>query len=142
MFTKTLFWTSLIAGLSMSVGLLFLKLFNFISWSPIGWANRINLFNALHYTIKWSLLFIVLAIFFAFIYIIVSFTSSIPQSITSIIVAALIVILIDWRIHPSNTVLETLKISNIPFFAMMAITTRFITGTAVFMKKLSLESMK
>ena len=142
MLTKTLFWTSLMGALSMVIGLKFLHLFNFITWSPIGWSKKATLFQSFHYTLKWALLYIILALLIALIYIVVSFTSSIPQSITSIILAILIVISIEWSIHPSNTFFETVKIISIPFLAMLAIMTRFITGTAVFMKKLSLESMK
>ena len=44
MFNKTLLWTALFGALFTTIALKFLQLFNFINWSPVGWAKKWQLF--------------------------------------------------------------------------------------------------
>ena len=81
---KTLFWTTFYSALFSTLTLKFFHMFNFIKWSPVGWADKWQLFATVHFTFKWVLFFIVLALLFAILYIAVSFTSSIPPSVTAL----------------------------------------------------------
>ncbi|MBE1553774.1 hypothetical protein [Sporosarcina limicola] len=142
MINNTLIWTSIISAFFTVLALDFLRLFKFISWSPIGWSKKWQLLASAHFSIKWALLFVALTLIFALLYIVVSYTTSIPPSVTSILIGIVVVFAIEWTIATPKTPLSTIKSISLPFFAIMAIVLRFITGTAVFMKKLSEESMK
>ena len=142
MITKTLGWTAFFSALFTAMSLKFLHLFNFINWSPVGWAKKGQLFGSAHFTMKWAVFFVILFIVFALLYIAVSFTASIPPSITALIIGIIAVFAIEWTIGSPKTPLDAIKSVSIPFLAVIAIVLRFITGTAVFMKKLSEESVK
>ncbi len=142
MFNKTLLWTAFFSALFTALSLKFLHLFNFINWSPIGWAEKGMLFASTHVVIQWALLFILLIVAFAILYFAVSFTTSIPPSVTSLIITLIAVFAIEWTIGSPETPIDAIKSVSIPFLSIIAIVLRFITGTAVFMKKLSEESVK
>lgn len=142
MINKTLIWTALIGAFFTTIALKFLQSFNFISWSPVGWAKKWQLFASAHFTIKWALLFVTLVLLYIIVYFAVSFTTSIPPSITALIIGIIVVFAVEWTIGSPKTPLEAIKSISLPYFAVMAIVFRFITGTAVFMKKLSDESVK
>ncbi len=142
MINKTLLWTAFFSALFTALSLKFLHLFNFISWSPVGWAKKWMLFESAPIVIQWALLLILLTVVFAIVYFAVSFTTYIPPSVTSLIIAILAIFAIEWTIGSPTTPLEAIKSISIPFLSIIAIVLRFITGTAVFMKKLSEESVK
>lgn len=142
MINKTLLWTALVGALFTTIALKFLQLFNFINWSPVGWAKKWHLFPTVHFTIKWALLFMAMVLLYAIVYFAVSFTTSIPPSITALIIGIIVVFAVEWTIGSPKTPLAALKSISLPYFALMAMVFRFITGTAVFMKKLSDESVK
>lgn len=142
MINKTLLWTAFFSALFTVLSLKFLHLFNFISWSPIGWTKKGMMFASTHIVFHWALLFIILTVVFAILYFVVSFTTSIPPSVTSLIITILAVFAIEWTIGSPKTPFDAIKSLSIPFLSIIAIVLRFITGTAVFMKKLSEESVK
>ena len=142
MINKTLLWTAFFSALFTALSLKFLHLFNFISWSPVGWAKKGMLFESVPIIIQWALLFILLTVIFAILYFAVSFTTSIPPSVTALVIGIIAVFAIEWTISSPATPLEAIKSVSIPFLSIIAIVLRFITGTAVFMKKLSEESVK
>ena len=142
MINQTLLWTALVGAFFTTIALKFLQLFNFISWSPVGWAKKWHLFGSAHFTIKWALLFVALTCLFAILYFAVSFTTSIPPSVTAIILGLIVVFAVEWTIGSPKTPIAAIKSISLPYLALMAIVFRFITGTAVYMKKLSTESVK
>ena len=142
MINKTLVWTAFFSALFTAVSLKFLHLFDFISWSPVGWAKKGMLFASAPIVIQWALLFILLTVVFSILYFAVSFTTSIPPSVTSLIITIIAVFAIEWTIGSPKTPFDAFKSLSMPFLAIIAIVLRFITGTAVFMKKLSAESVK
>lgn len=142
MINKTLGWTAVFSAFFTVCSLWFLQLFHFVRWSPIGWAKKWHLLPSAHVTIKWALLFMALVVLFGLLYLAVSFTTSIPPSITALIIGIIAVFAIEWTIDSPKTPWDAIKSVSIPFLALMAIVLRFITGTAVFMKKLSEESTK
>ncbi|WP_342505171.1 hypothetical protein [Sporosarcina sp. FSL K6-2383] len=142
MLNKTLLWTAFFSAIFTALSLKFLHLFNFISWSPIGWVEKGMLFESAPIVIQWGLLFIVLIVTFAILYFAVSFTTSIPPSISALAIAIIAVFAIEWTITSPKTPFDAIKSVSIPFLSIIAIVLRFLTGTAVFMKKLSGESMK
>lgn len=142
MINNTLLWTAITGALITTIALKFLQLFKFINWSPVGWAKKWHLFEYAHQSIKWTLLFIALTLLFAILYFVVSFTTSIPPSITALILGSIVVFTVEWTIGSPQSPVAAIKSISIPYLALMAIVFRFITGTAVFMKKFSDESVK
>jgi hypothetical protein len=142
MLTKTFMYTSLFAALFMAVALRFMQFFNFIKWSPIGWSKKWDLFYFAHSSVKWILLFIGLVIFCAIIYFITSFIHSIPPSISALIIGAIIIITLEWAVNNHDSLVEAIRSISLPLFAVTAIVLRFISGTAVFMKKNFDENVK
>ena len=116
MYNKTLFWTTFYSALFSILTLKFFHIFNFIKWSPVGWAKKWQLFATAHFTFKWVLLFIVLALLFAILYIAVSFTSSIPPSVTALIIGIIVVFAIEWTISSPETPIDANQIRLNTFF--------------------------
>ncbi|QTD41714.1 hypothetical protein [Sporosarcina sp. Te-1] len=140
--TITMVWTSFIASLGMLIALRGLHYFNFIDWSPVGWADRWKLFGSSSALWKWTLLFIIILISTVVFYYLIALTSSIPPTITSLIVSIILALAIEWSILVPSTLAEGLRTISYPFFAILAVAIRFITGTAVFVKKLPKEATK
>lgn len=137
MLNQTFVYTSLFAALFMVLSLKFLELFSFIKWSPVGFLKNESLLPKMHFTIQWGVLFIILCVVFAIFYIIFSFLSSIPPAVPAILFSVMGVLLIEWFIDSARTPVETLQSLSIPFLSIIAITLRFISGTASFYKELS-----
>ena len=135
MFNKTMIWTTFIAALFTTGALKFLHFFNFIQWSPVGWGKKWLFFGSSDEGWKWALLFIVLFIAFGLFYVLSRATTNIPPAVTAISISIIAAVAIEWIIHTPETFTEGVKKLSIPFFAMIAIVSRFITGTAVYMKK-------
>ncbi|HEX5563674.1 MAG TPA: hypothetical protein VFX34_01835 [Sporosarcina sp.] len=135
MFNKTMIWTTLIATLFTLGALKFLHFFNFIKWSPVGWGKKWLLFGSSDEGWKWALLFIILFIVFGLFYGLSRAAANIPPAITAIVVSIIAAVAIEWIIYSPQTFMEGVKKLSIPFFSIIAIVCRFITGTAVYMKK-------
>lgn len=142
MINQTLLWTAVLAAFLTTLSLKLLHFFNFIRWSPIGWAKRWEPFTKLDSLTKWIYLFVALFLVFAVVYLAASFTASIPPSVTALIIGIIVVLGIEWSIDSPKTPMSAIKSISIPFFSVMAIIFRFVTGTAVFMKKLSDDHAK
>jgi hypothetical protein len=142
MINHTTVMTSIVAAIMMWISLMLLKLFNFIKWSPVGWTKRWSLFEKAHVSEKWIVLFVALLLLFFIFYAGISFLHQIPPTITSLLTATLAVLLIEWLIHFTKSPMEIFKSISVPFFVVTTMIVRFIVGTAVFMKKLSLEKSK
>ena len=142
MLKQTLFWTALCSSIFTTVSLKFFQLFNFIEWSPIGWAENWRSFAYMHFSIQWALLIIGLTLLYALIYTAVSFTTSIPPSVTALIIAVIGVLAVEWSIHSPSTPSAAIGSVSMPLLALLAIVMRFITGTAVYMRKISNENIK
>ncbi|MGG0667926.1 hypothetical protein [Sporosarcina koreensis] len=135
MFNKTMVWTTIMAALFTIGALKFLHFFNFIKWSPVGWGKKWLLFGSSNEGWKWAILFIILFIVFGLFYGLSRAASNIPPAVTAIAVSIIAAVAIEWIIYSPQTVTEGVKKLSIPFFSIIAIVTRFITGTAVYMKK-------
>ena len=135
MFSKTLLYTSLFSALFTLVSLSFLKLFSFIEWSPVGWTDKLEIDNA-HFMIKWGLLFVGLFILFVFIYIISSLLSIVPPSILAISFSVIGIFILELSIGNHHSFIDIVQETSYSFLGVIAIVLRFITGTAVFMRKL------
>lgn len=135
MFTKTMIWTTIVAALFTLGALKFLHFFNFIRWSPVGWGKKWLLFGSDDEGWKWAILFIILVIVFGLFYVLSRATANIPPAITAIAVSIIVAVAIEWIIYSPDTFTEGIKKLSIPFISILAIVSRFITGTAVYMKK-------
>lgn len=136
MINKTFFYTSLFSALFTTLSLRFLQLFTFIEWSPIGWTDKWPEVDSSHSSIKWVLLFLGLFIIFAILYILSSFLDAIPPSLSAIIIGVIGIIILEWFISEPRSLTAVFRNISYPFLAIIAITLRFITGTAVFMRKI------
>lgn len=137
MLNKTFMYTSIVSALFMALSLKFLQLFDFIKWSPIGWFKKWQVLPAAHYSIKWFFLIVVLAILFAIAYLIISLVESIPPSVSALIFTIVTIITLEWMISEPKTPIEAIRAISIPLLSITAIVFRFISGTAVYMRKLS-----
>lgn len=135
MFTKTMAWTTFIAALFTLMALKFLHFFNFIKWSPVGWGKKWLLFGFSGEGWKWVILFIILLIGYGLLYGLSGAAANIPPAITAIVVSLIAAVAIEWIIYSPQTFTEGIRKLSIPFFSVIAIVSRFITGTAVYMKK-------
>ncbi|MGG0642899.1 hypothetical protein ABE021_02980 [Sporosarcina gallistercoris] len=134
MHKPTLFWTALVAGLLTALSLKFLKVFHFVKWSPIGWSRKWDIMPKESPIVKWLVLIIVLGLVFIALYSVLQFTIKIPPSITSIGLAVILVCAVEWTISRPVSVGSAFKSVSIPFLCLIAMITRFVVGTAVFMK--------
>ncbi|WP_438310710.1 hypothetical protein [Sporosarcina sp. FA9] len=145
MLNKSLISTSIFAALLMAFALKSLHFFMFISWSPVGWSKKWNLFTAdhrMHYFVNWMLLIVALTILFAIVYILTSFLYKVPPSILSLIIGVTSVVVIEWFIGKPVSLKETFLSISLPFIAIVLIVLRFLVGTAVFMKRIMITSSK
>lgn len=135
--TLTHILTALTAALIAILSLKFLQVFHFIKWSPIGWSERYHLFTDGSVWFKWSLLLFFCFLLFFLLYMIGLFTSAIPPSLTSIVLAVAALLLIEWLIYasPGLTAAQFLKKVSIPFGALLAMIVRFVVGTSVYIRK-------
>lgn len=132
---NSLFWTTLIATIITISGLKILQELSFIKWSPIGWAAKYAVIASSHAFVKWMFLFVLVLISYAIFFIIVSFSTALPESVTALFSTALIVGVITYLIHQPHTIREMVDAFSIAFFSLLAVISRFVVGTAVFMKK-------
>ena len=136
MFNQTFVYTAVFSALFMVLSLMFMELFSFIKWSPIGWAERSAYFEPLHFTIKWGMLFLGLMAIFAVIYILTSFLDSIPPGVSALFIGIIGLIALEWFISEPKSPVEVITSISIPLLATTAIVLRFIAGTAVYHKEL------
>lgn len=134
MHKPTLFWTALVAGLLTALSLKFLKVFHFVKWSPIGWSQKWDIIAKESAIAKWLVLIIILVLLFIALYSVLHITSKISPSITSIVLAVILVCAVEWTISRPVSIESAFKSVSIPFLCLIAIITRFVVGTAVFMK--------
>lgn len=134
MHIPTLLWTSLFAALLTALSLKFLKVFHFVKWSPIGWSRKWNILATDSPIVKWVVLIIVLSLLFMILYSVLHFTAGIPPSITSILLAVIIVCAVEWTISRPASFGSAFKSVSIPFLSLAAIIFRFLAGTAIYMK--------
>ena len=137
MFNKTFVYTSIFSAIFMTLSLSFIHLFNFIKWSPVGWTKEWRFFSSAHYSIKWMVLLLALVIIFAVLYIVFSFLDAISPAVLAIVFGVIGIIALEWFISEPKTPIEVVKSISIPFIAITAIVLRFISGTAVFMRKIT-----
>lgn len=137
MINKTFVYTSIFSAIFMTLSLSFMQLFNFIKWSPVGWAKKWSLLSSAHYSIKWLLLFLAMVIIFAVFYILFSFLDAIPPAVLALSFGMVGIIVLEWFISEPKTPIGVIKSISVPLAAITAIVLRFISGTAVFMRKIT-----
>ncbi|MDW0108928.1 hypothetical protein [Sporosarcina aquimarina] len=135
MHIPTLLWTAFVAAALSAISLKFLKTFHFVYWSPIGWTKKWNILEGDSPLLKWAVMVVMLFVLFLVLYMIMLFTTRIPPSVTSILVAVILVCATEWMISSPGSLGGAVKSISIPFLCIAAIITRFVTGTAVFMQK-------
>lgn len=135
MLMRTIFWTSIVAAAFTLISLKVLYFFNFIKWSPVGWGKKWLLFGSSHEWWKWVILFVVILLAYMLLYGISHFANRVPPSVMALAMSIIVAVAIEWIIFVPNSFTEGIKSLSIPFFSILAIVSRFVTGTAVYMKK-------
>lgn len=82
-------------------------------------------------------LLLALVIIFAVLYIVFSFLDAISPAVLAIVFGVIGIIALEWFISEPKTPIEVVKSISIPLLAITAMVLRFISGTAVFMKKIT-----
>ncbi|MDW0117325.1 hypothetical protein QTL97_10290 [Sporosarcina thermotolerans] len=135
--SRTMVWTTLFAALFTLISLKSLHFFNFIKWSPVGWAEKWLIFGSKHEAPKWALLFVILLIAFGIFYLVSKLTVSISPAITAIVISVICAVALEWVIFSPTSLSEGVKSISIPFLSIIAVVSRFVTGTAVYEVKSS-----
>lgn len=130
---KTYIATSIVTAVVFAFVLLFLKVFKFITWSPIGWTTRYHVLTTAPTGIKW--LFLAIGIFLITLTLLklFSFTTRINPVFTSILVGLLIWALLEWVIKYDFSFIK--KSASLPFLAMVILFTRALVETSVFYQR-------
>lgn len=137
MLNRTFFLTALAAAVFMVLSLQFLKLFSFIKWSPVAFMDKDLFFPKMHISLQWLILFVLLFVVFMVCYAILFNLHAVRPSILAIVFSLFAVLLIEWFVDDAKTPTALFKSVSIPLLSIIAITFRFIAGTAVFYKELS-----
>ncbi|MEI4771399.1 hypothetical protein WAX74_17370 [Psychrobacillus sp. FJAT-51614] len=124
--------TSFVAALICTFFLKVLDFFNWIKWSPIGYADKLQIFESFRDRWKWGILFIVVwFICFVFYYISLIFIK-IPVSITSLAIGIILAIIMEWIFLDKSTLVKTIKHLSIPFICIVVMLVRFMMESAIF----------
>ncbi|MFX3674781.1 MAG: hypothetical protein ACE3JQ_10080 [Paenisporosarcina sp.] len=126
---KTYLITTMVSAILFTCILLFLKVFKYISWSPIGWTKRYKIFQTEHTMVKWILLAIAISITILILLKLFSYTTRINPVFTSILIGLVLWGIIEWMIKGDFTFL---KKSSLPFLAMVILFCRALVETSVF----------
>lgn len=126
---KTYVVTTLFATILFTGTLLFLKVFKFVNWSPIGWTKRYHLFPNEHPVVKWMLLAILIFMTILIMLKLFSYTKRINPVFTSVLIGLLIWGIIEWVIKGD---FSFIKKSSLPFLAVLIIFCRALVETSVF----------
>lgn len=140
--SKTMVWTTFYAALFTLFALKSLQFFNFIKWSPIGWAEKWLIFGSKNEVLKWALLFVILLIAFAIFYFVSKLTVKISPAVTALVISVICAVALEWVVLSPTSLTEGVKSISIPFFSVIAVVSRFVTGTAVFEVKSSNNDQK
>lgn len=130
---KTYIATSIVTAAVFTFILLFLKVFKFITWSPIGWTTRYHVLTTAPTGIKW--MFLAFGIFLVILILLklFSFTTRINPVFTSVLAGVLIWVLLEWLIRYDFSFFK--KSSSLPFLAMVILFSRALAETSVFYQR-------
>lgn len=130
-------WTILSSSLTFLLSLKILHVFKFIKFSPIGWAENLNVFDHAHPLVKWFILWIFIMVVIAILFALGEFMKNIKMNFMAILLAVLFVWLIEWYMQKTPNIHKF----SIPLGVMIAIHLLWILETASYHGKLrSLDS--
>lgn len=129
---KTYIVTSIVTAMIFTFILLFLKVFKFITWNPIGWTTRYHVLSTAPTGIKWMFLAVGIFLVTLILLKLFSFTSRINPVFTSILAGLFIWVIIEWMIKYDFTFF---KKSSLPFLAMVILFCRALVETSVFYQR-------
>ena len=124
--------TSFVAAIISLVFLKLLELFNFIKWSPIGYAENFDSLSSIKDYLKWGILFIGLWCFCILLYYISLIFLKIPVSISSLVLGIILAIVMEWIFLDKISVSKTIKHISIPFVCVVVMLLRFLMESAIF----------
>ena len=127
-------WTSLVSAVFFALALKLLHLFHFISWKPVGFANRWGMEDS-SAAGKWVLLICLLFVIAFIMYLIMQFVTSVPAVFTSFVIGLLLAMVTEWVIFDYPAEAASFKKLSIPFIVIVIIALRFIFETAAFHRR-------
>ena len=92
-------WISSAHAVVFTMLLGFLHVFKFIKWNPLNWTNTLHIYPLAHNSIKWILTFLIVFLIINIAMGIFLLVKKIPAITSSIVVAFIIWILLEWAIY-------------------------------------------
>ena len=124
---KIILATSLASSLYLTVMLKMLHFFNWIKWHPTKFLHVVD--DGLT---RWIVLFAILAVVSALVYLILMNIRRVPAIVIGIIVGLAIAFVAEWIVYDLSAEAKSFKRLSIPFIVIIATTTVFIAETAIF----------
>lgn len=130
-------WTILSSSLTFLLSLKILHVFKFIKFSPIGWAENLNVYDHAHPLVKWFILWVFVMVMIALLFALGELMKNIKMNLTSVLLAVFFVWLIEWYMQKTPNIHKF----SIPLGVIIAIHLLWILETASYHAKVrSLDS--
>ncbi|MGB3259514.1 hypothetical protein [Paenisporosarcina sp.] len=116
-------------ALVFTIMLKFLFVFDYITWNPIRWTDKWQVFSAAHPFVKWILTFLVIFLVINIMMGLFLLIKKMPAVATSIVVGLAIWILLEWSIYQD---FSHISWKSIPIVASILIISRALAETIVY----------
>lgn len=120
---------SSVHALVFTLMLKFLSVFDYISWNPISWTNKWQVFSEAHTFVKWVLTFLVIFLVINIAMALFLLIKKMPAVATSIVVGLAIWILLEWSIYQD---FSHISWKSIPIVTAILMVSRALAETVVY----------
>lgn len=124
-------WTILSSSLTFLLSLKILQVFKFIKYSPIGWTQKLHVFDDSHPLVKWFILWIVVIIMITIFFTLGELLKKVRMDFVAILIAVVIVWMLEWFVQKTPNIHRF----SIPLGVIIAIHLLWILETASFHAK-------
>lgn len=122
-------WISSAHAVVFTAILGFLHVFKFISWDPLKWIEKFQIFPKTHPSVQWMLTFLVVFMVINIVMALFLLIKQMPPFITSIVVGLAIWLLLEWTIYNDFTHIGW---HSIPLIAGILAISRALAETIVY----------
>lgn len=122
-------WISSAHAVVFTIILSFLHVFKFIKWHPLNWTNTFHIYPLAHVSIKWLLTFLIVFLIINIAMGVFLLLKKIPAIASSILVAIIIWILLEWSIYKD---FSRIGWHSIPIFTVILLISRALAETIVY----------
>jgi len=127
--------TSVVYAIVLAISLKGLHFFHLISWNPIGFYKKWELFEDSSKLFHWSFLTLALFVVGFFLYMTLRYTHIIPAVLTSFLLGLIVTITLEWFLLDLPMQPTSFKKVSIPFIVVVICLLRFLLETANFHQK-------